>query len=136
MECCEECEDKLKGIVGECPKQDFCKFKEELEKAIDDKVDETELNEYNYEDNDIEFKTESGTSYRMVKNEDYAEELARGYLEEDSCLWKEAVACGRTTSGFDDWIDEVLSMDGWAEVLSHYDGDYQTLKDGRVLWRT
>jgi hypothetical protein len=74
--------------------------------------------------------------YTWRNNEDEAEAEAKDYLEEDKDMWIEAVKAGNTTSGFDDWQEEVLNVDGWEHVLCGYDGQAHELSDGKVYWRT
>ena len=66
--------------------------------------------------------------------ENQGEELAREYLE-DGEDWKIMVGNGSTTSGLDDWIDEVISADGWESLVCCYDGKvrYTTTTDGREV---
>lgn len=59
-------------------------------------------------------------------SEEEGEDKARDYLE-DGELWKMAVEAEQTTSGLDDWIEQVLNIDGWQETL----GDIFETKDGK-----
>lgn len=62
-----------------------------------------------------------GTDY-YAGTDDELEDLAREYLTDDPSLWIESVKAGSTTQGLDDWVDDVISMDGWANVLNSWDG--------------
>jgi len=37
-------------------------------------------------------------------------------------MWKEAVKAGNTTLGLDDWIQEVIDIDGLGHTLNSWDG--------------
>ena len=79
--------------------------------------------------------TAGGKEFRILTGgEDQGEELAREYLE-DGEDWKMAVSNGHTTSGLDDWVDEVLSMDGWENQICSYDGRcrYATTAEGKEV---
>lgn len=75
-------------------------------------------------------------SWTWRDSESDAESEARESLEDDDYLWKQAVQADNTTLGFDDWVDHVLNMDGWAHILCGYDGCSYELDDGKVYWRT
>lgn len=60
-----------------------------------------------------------------VGTEDELDEVAKEYLEEEDYIWKEAVTSGRTYLGLKDWVDEVIGMDGFANILNGYDGRYE-----------
>lgn len=70
------------------------------------------------------------------KNDNEAEEEVRENLEDDDYSWKEAVANDNTTLGFDEWIDEVINVDGWQNSLCTYDGQSYELPSGVVYWRS
>jgi len=59
--------------------------------------------------------------YRVLTDSE-ADREARNYLEDDEYMWIEAVKSKNTTSSFNDWVDEVINMDGRASLLSGYDG--------------
>ena len=46
-------------------------------------------------------------------------------------MWKMAVEAGNTTSGFEDWKQEVINMDGRGSILNGYDGceEYEDVND-------
>jgi hypothetical protein len=76
----------------------------------------------------IELHEINGTTIRCGAEEykyyyDYndAEEEARKYLK-DGELWEMAVSEKRTTLGLDDWIEDVINMDGTFSIVSGYDG--------------
>lgn len=73
--------------------------------------------------------------YEMMRNEDGCIEKARESLE-DGEIWKMQVQQGSTTKGLDDWVEEVLSIDGWESELCRYDGVSHTTKGGYVYWRS
>ena len=88
----------------------------------------------------LEFRTERnyfsvcGTEYggtQYLFTEEQGEERARDYLE-DGELWRMMVENEHTTMGLDDWVDHVLSMDGWEETL----GDIEEIptKEGEWLY--
>ena len=72
-----------------------------------------------------------GVEYNVCK-EDNLDDIATKYLKDDDELWREAVRGGSTTMGLDDWVDEVVSIDGamsvlgWSEVdtIEVYNEDY------------
>lgn len=69
------------------------------------------------------------------KDEEEAEQEAREELM-DGEIWKMMVAEGRTEMGLEEWVDAVLSTDGWEASLCRYDGQGYTLDDGTVYWRS
>jgi hypothetical protein len=58
-----------------------------------------------------------GVEYNVCK-EDNLDDIATKYLKDDDELWREAVRGGSTTMGLDDWVDEVVSIDGAMSVLA------------------
>lgn len=65
------------------------------------------------------------TTLRELITSDEGEQRGREYLE-DGDLWKQAVEGNNTTSSLEDWIEEVLNVDGWEHVLdSRYFGDFE-----------
>ena len=100
---------------------------EELDDEIRRKVEAVKENErlkiQNVEDdNSIIIITAGEKEFKILTGgEEQGEELARESLE-DGELWKNAVSCGYTTSGLDDWIDGILSIDGWENEIGGYDG--------------
>jgi len=89
-----------------------------------------EIQDVDIEDDSTITITAGGKEFRILTGgEDQGEDLARESLE-DGELWKMAVSDGRTTSGLGDWIDEVLSIDGWESLICSYDGRGQ---GGRLL---
>ena len=58
----------------------------------------------------------------FVGTEDEAEEEARRYLTDDPELWKQAVQDGQTTQSLEEWVDDVINMDGVGHILNHWDG--------------
>ena len=43
-------------------------------------------------------------------------------------LWREAVAAQRTTDSLSDWLNSIISEDGWCSVLNSWDGRYEEYK--------
>lgn len=68
----------------------------------------------------------SGTIYDMsednVMTEEQGEQRAEDYLQDDTDMWKEAVANDHTTDSFEDWCEHVLNIDGWQQVLGEVEG--------------
>lgn len=94
----------------------------EDDKEIVDAIMEKEGLNYLHE-LDVDYKTlrSGGREFEWFFDEDDAEVKAREYLEEGE-LWKMAVEGDNTTAGLDDWIDDVLSTDGWGQTFGSYDG--------------
>lgn len=57
-----------------------------------------------------------------VGTEDELNEIAKDYLKDNKDLWQDAVACNATELGLEDWVDDVVDLDGFASVLNHWDG--------------
>ena len=75
-----------------------------LNKRVKDRrTDDTEYQEY------------------LILTDDEADTKARESLEVGE-IWMMAVQAGNTTSSLDDWIDDVLNIDGRANELNRYDG--------------
>ena len=66
--------------------------------------------------------TTGAQEFRWFRDDEEAEEEAREYLTSDDDLWKECVAAGRTTDGLGEWAEDVLNMDGWAQIVGSFDG--------------
>ena len=114
-----------------------------VKKALDEKLEfdeqETDLSNYSNEvlalainlDLTIEeleeidqagnYLTHGGRDY-FVGTEDEGHEEARIYLTDDPYLWQEAVKAGNTTSGLEEWAEEVINIDGVGHLLNRYDG--------------
>ena len=43
-------------------------------------------------------------------------------------FWREAVAAQNTIDSLEDWLDSIISIDGWCSVLNHWDGEYKSYK--------
>ena len=62
---------------------------------------------------------------RELLTEEEGEERARECLE-DGELWKMAVEADNTTQSLEDWVEEVLNIDGWETTLdASYFGEYE-----------
>lgn len=48
--------------------------------------------------------------------------------DEYACFWRESVAAQRTTDSLSDWLDSIISEDGWCSVLNSWDGRYEEYK--------
>ena len=48
--------------------------------------------------------------------------------DEYACFWRESVAAQRTTDSLSDWLDLIISEDGWCSVLNSWDGRYEEYK--------
>jgi len=84
---------------------------------IEAKVSLNDLNKQHY-------YYKNTASYRGIIDESEGEDRAKEYLEDDD-LWREAVQSDSTTLGLTDWVDEVLSVDGWQHILDVYElGNY------------
>jgi hypothetical protein len=81
----------------------------------------------------------SQTGYKDIFDYDQGEQRAREYLEDDTEMWKQAVASDSTTQSFDEWCEEVINVDGWEHVLGEsvqeidysgfYFDDYNLIED-------
>lgn len=106
-------------------------------KAIMEAQDLEELHELDQQGHNGNYVMQCGSEeWTWRDSESEAEQEARESLEDNDYLWKQAVEADRTTQGFDDWVDDVLNMDGWAHILCGYDGCSYELDDGKVYWRT
>ena len=72
-----------------------------------------------------------GTQYLFT--EEQGEERAQEYLE-DGELWRMSVESESTTQGLDEWIEDVLNIDGWQHVIGDVE-EIQT-KAGEWLYTT
>jgi len=64
---------------------------------------------------------------RELITEEEGEERAEEYLK-DGELWKRAVDADQTTSSLENWIDDVLSIDGWETTVdAEYFGNYNDI---------
>ena len=72
----------------------------------------------------------SGEEYDLPSfTEEEGETKAREYLENDTDLWKDAVANDRTTQSLEDWNEDALNTDGWESVL----GDVAQIANGEYV---
>jgi len=79
------------------------------------------------------------TGYKDIFDYDQGRQRALEYLENDTELWKLAVANDNTTQGFDEFNEEILNIDGWEHVLGesvqeidysgYYFDDYNLIED-------
>ena len=143
--------DKIKGYEGKITRKAEVmeKIREEIKREeailgeLDDEIrrkveavgEEEMLEIQDVEGDSIITITAGGKEFKILTGgEEQGEELARESLE-DGELWKEAVSNGYTTSGLDDWVDEVLSIDGWENEIGGYDGRcrYATTTEGEEV---
>lgn len=61
-----------------------------------------------------------GDDFYIGDEGDLEEEAKRQLRDND--YWKEAVRTNQTELGLEDWVDEVVDYDGWANILNSYDG--------------
>lgn len=73
---------------------------------------------------DDHFFTCQGIEY-YVGTEEELNEVAKDYLTDNKSLWQDAVCHNNTELGIEDWVDEVIEMDGFASILNGYDGRYE-----------
>lgn len=124
--------------------QDEEEFKKEFEKEIDGKVEEIVEHDIGWDIEQYLVKT-SEHDYIVMKNEEEAEELAIAQVTQDledqpelfNQDWLNCLKGHRLTGqSFIEYASEdAISVDGWAHFLSHYDGYYETTKNGYVYWR-
>ena len=81
--------------------------------------------------------TAGGKEFIILRGgEEQGEEMARKHLE-DGKIWKTEIRDGDTTLGLDDWIDNVLEIDGWDNEICSYDRECRyatTEKDREVVY--
>lgn len=143
----EDIEDKLNEICDEIEEiEDEERTGRTVKEAYEDKKTE-ELTDYNDEvialalhldltmseleeiegDGNNRY-TYDGIEY-FVGTEEEAEEEAREYLEDDDgYMWRCAVEAKHTTSGLDEWIQEVIDGDGVGHILNSWDGSSDTVE--------
>jgi len=116
---------------------DLEELNEEIRRIVEAVGDEEGLEIQDVEDGRVIIITAGKKEFTILPGgENQGEELARESLE-DGEFWKEAVSDDRTTSGLDDWIDEVISADGWESLVCGYDGKYRyviTTKGEEVVY--
>lgn len=121
-------EEEKEGILlSEYTEADLNKLLEEHDERIialalhlgltDKEMEEITPSAYNSANNDFSY---AGIDY-FVGTDGEAEQQAREYLQ-DGEDWKMAVEAGQTTLGEDDWIDQVINIDGVGHILNHWDG--------------
>ncbi len=78
--------------------------------------------------NQQEWREEDDGVYRVLTDGE-ADRYAEDYYGDDDELWKQCVESGNTTLGFNDWVGQVINMDGRANALAGYDGreEYETI---------
>jgi hypothetical protein len=79
-----------------------------------------------------EWREENDGEYDVLTDSE-ADERADDYLDEDQ--WKMAVESGNTTSGYDDWVEDVKKFDGRGSIINGYNGteDEETI-DGTTYY--
>lgn len=83
---------------------------------LNDTFEEDDADKCRYNANGIEY---------YIGTDDELEAIADDYIHNDGdyeYFWREAVAAQKTTDSLEDWLDEVLRMDGWASILNHWNG--------------
>lgn len=82
---------------------------------LNDTFEEVDEDSCRYSANGVEY---------YIGTDDELTDVANDYIHNSDYeyYWKEAVAADKTTKGLNDWLDEVLSMDGWCNILNHWDG--------------
>lgn len=73
--------------------------------------------------------------YKIQRNDKHCENQVKEILQ-DGEMWKIEVGRDRTTAGLDDWIETVLSVNGWERELCGYDGCAKRTKSDFVYWRS
>jgi hypothetical protein len=101
-------------------------------KAIMENEGLTELHEV---DEEARTLRSGAKEYTWMDNVEEAENQAREHLM-DGEIWRECVRAEKTEQSLEDWVEEVLNVDGWEHELCGYDGSYDTLENGVVYWRT
>jgi hypothetical protein len=100
----------------------------ELEKTIKICIGMTEEKQIVYAELNIRknnYFSITHTTLRDLITEEEGEQRVREYLE-DGELWRMAVEAENTTQSLEDWVEEVLSVDGWEVQLdSSYFGEYE-----------
>lgn len=68
----------------------------------------------------------NGTEYYVGTDEEL-EAVAQGMLDDGiyDDLWKAAVQGDQTTLGLDDWLKQVIDIDGWCPIINTWDGRYE-----------
>lgn len=77
-------------------------------------------------DSSMQLYSANGTEY-YLGTEDELTEVADDVVHNDreyEYFWREAVASGRTEESLKDWLDSIVSADGWVSVLNHWNGEY------------
>lgn len=72
----------------------------------------------------------NGINY-YIGTEDELNNIASDRVHNDDeyeYLWRNAVAAKSTTDSLSDWLDSIISADGWCSVLNHWDGRYEEYK--------
>lgn len=72
----------------------------------------------------------NGIDY-YIGTEDELNNIASDIVHNDDeyeYFWREAVAAKSTTDSLSDWLDSIISEDGWCSVLNHWDGRYEEYK--------
>lgn len=91
-----------------------------LGKALGESAAEI-VDSFDVADGDCKYRF--GADEYYIGDSDELTEIARADMK--SCyrdIWVESVKSGNTDDSFNDWIDDVLSNDGFATILDHYDG--------------
>ena len=65
-----------------------------------------------------------------ANDKDEAQDKAEDYLGDE--LWQMAVESGNTDMGKKEWIEWVISQDGYGQTLNHYDGTEYYDEDNKV----
>lgn len=63
----------------------------------------------------------------MVLTDSEAQTKCEEYLIDDDELWKMAVEGGNTQEGIEEWAEQVINIDGYGHILSHYDGSEENI---------
>ena len=129
-----EAKNMIREDVGE-EEFDLSELDDDIRVLVEAVKKEEDIEIQDVEGDSVITITAGEEEFTILKGgEEQGEEMARDYLE-DGDLWKMAVEGDNTTSGLDDWIDDILETDGWESEICCYDGQcrYAKTEEGKEV---
>lgn len=129
-------DDSLLEEAGE--KEEYDEIQDEIDELeSQDNVDEDKVSELEDKQQDlIERSKETVRDEKYDEIYDALEDPVEYFVEEQGIYTREELMKqGFIHIDIDEATEDAVSTDGWAHFISRYDGNYDVLESGKVIWR-